>query len=86
MQEIGSKKIDGNHFALCDGNFGSAAKMQIEYFPFIKALFCEVNPIPIKTAMNLMGLNAGKLRLPLCDMSETNLELLKSEMKKLSLI
>ena len=69
-----------------DGDFRAAAQKQMEYFPFIKALFCEVNPIPIKTAMNLMGLNAGKLRLPLCDMSDTNLELLKSEMKKLSLI
>lgn len=72
---------------LCfDGDFRAAAQKQMEYFPFIKALFCEVNPIPIKMAMNLMGLNAGKLRLPLCDMSDTNLELLKSEMKKLSLI
>lgn len=72
---------------LCfDGDFRAAAQKQMEYFSFIKALFCEVNPIPIKTAMNLMGLNAGKLRLPLCDMSDTNLELLKSEMKKLSLI
>ena len=72
---------------LCfDGDFKAAAQKQMEYFPFIKALFCEVNPIPIKTAMNLMGLNAGKLRLPLCEMSEANLELLKSEMKKLSLI
>ena len=72
---------------LCfDGDFRAAAQKQMEYFPFIKALFCEVNPIPIKTAMNLMGLNAGKLRLPLCDMSDTNLELLKSEMKKLFLI
>lgn len=72
---------------LCfDGDFRAAVQKQMEYFPFIKALFCEVNPIPIKTAMNLMGLNAGKLRLPLCDMSDTNLELLKSEMKKLSLI
>lgn len=69
-----------------DGDFKAAAEMQKKYFPFIKALFCEVNPIPIKTAMNLMGLNAGKLRLPLCEMSEANLELLKSEMKKLSLI
>ena len=72
---------------LCfDGDFKAAAQKQMEYFPFIKALFCEVNPIPIKTAMNLMGLNAGKLRLPLCEMSDANLELLKSEMKKLSLI
>lgn len=72
---------------LCmNGDFKGASEKQIEYFGLIKALFCEVNPIPVKTAINLMGLNAGKLRLPLCDMSENNLEFLKSEMKKLLLI
>jgi 4-hydroxy-tetrahydrodipicolinate synthase len=40
----------------------------------------EVSPIPVKTAMNLMGMNAGKLRMPLTDMSEENLKILKQEM------
>ena len=73
--------------SLCfEGKFKEATSMQLKYFGFIKALFSEVNPIPVKTAMNLMGLSAGKLRLPLCEMTDENLEKLKSEMKKLALI
>jgi len=72
---------------LClDGDFKKAGDMQIKYFNIIKALFCEVNPIPVKTALNLMGKSAGKLRLPLYEMEEKNLEFLKSEMEKLNLI
>jgi 4-hydroxy-tetrahydrodipicolinate synthase len=64
---------------LClDGNFAEAAKMQCDYMQLIDALFCEVNPIPIKTAMNLMGFDVGPLRLPLCDMEEKNLNTLKA--------
>ncbi|MBQ6894902.1 MAG: 4-hydroxy-tetrahydrodipicolinate synthase [Clostridia bacterium] len=73
--------------ALClEGDFKKAGDMQIKYFNLVKALFCEVNPIPVKTALNLMGKNAGKLRLPLYEMEEKNLEFLKSEMKALNLI
>lgn len=73
--------------ALClNGDFVSAGKLQIKYFNLVKALFCEVNPIPVKTALNLMGLGAGKLRLPLYEMEDKNLEFLKAEMKKLNLI
>lgn len=72
---------------LClDGDYKRAGDMQVKFLPLIRALFCEVNPIPVKTAMNLMGFNAGKLRLPLFEMEEKNLERLKTEMKKLSLI
>lgn len=72
---------------LClDGNFTEAGKLQVKYFNLVKALFCEVNPIPVKTAMNLMGFNVGKLRLPLYEMDEKNLEFLKSEMKKMNLM
>lgn len=72
---------------LClDGDFAEAGKLQVKYFNLVKALFCEVNPIPVKTAMNLMGFAAGKLRLPLYEMEDKNLEFLKSEMKKLNLI
>ena len=46
--------------------------MQIKALDLIDALFCEVNPIPVKTALNLMGLNVGPLRLPLCEMEEAN--------------
>lgn len=73
--------------SLClKGDYTSAGKMQVEFYNLVKALFCEVNPIPVKTAMNLMGFDAGSLRLPLYEMAEDNLEFLKSEMQKFSLI
>ncbi len=73
--------------ALCEkGDFKQAGKMQTDFLPLIRALFCEVNPIPVKTAMNLMGFKAGVLRLPLFEMEDKNLERLKTEMKKLNLI
>lgn len=72
---------------LCiNGDFKAAGQMQTKLYPLINALFCEVNPIPVKTAMNLMGYDAGKLRLPLYEMSDSNLQILKLEMQKLSLI
>ncbi|MFA6670975.1 MAG: dihydrodipicolinate synthase family protein, partial [Bacillota bacterium] len=49
-------------------------ELQLKIMPIFKAMFCEVNPIPIKTAMNLLGYNVGKLRLPLTDMTVKNLE------------
>jgi 4-hydroxy-tetrahydrodipicolinate synthase len=52
----------------------------------IKALFIEVSPIPVKAAMNLMGMNVGKCRLPLVDMSDKNLEVLQKALKKYGLI
>ena len=55
-----------------DGDTEKAKQMQISMIPLVKALFCEVNPIPVKEAMNILGWNAGPCRLPLCEMSEAN--------------
>ena len=55
--------------------------MQLKLKPLIDALFIEVNPIPVKTAMNLLGFNVGNLRLPLAEMEDKNLEVLKQELK-----
>ncbi|NLO83385.1 MAG: 4-hydroxy-tetrahydrodipicolinate synthase [Clostridiales bacterium] len=63
-----------------NGDIEGSRKLQFKLFPLIEALFLEVNPIPVKTAMNLMGMNVGKLRMPLTDMSESNLEVLKQRM------
>lgn len=72
---------------LClEGKFEEAAKLQIDYCDLIDALFCEVNPIPVKTAMNLIGWNAGKLRMPLSEMEEKTLEQLKIALKNHKLI
>lgn len=62
------------------GNTLKAQEMQIKYTGLINALFCDVNPIPVKTAMNLAGMNAGPLRLPLIPMSESNTEFLKEKL------
>ena len=63
---------------LClENNFAEATKIQINYLDLINALFCEVNPIPVKAALNIMGWNVGKCRLPLCDLSTENHIMLK---------
>lgn len=72
--------------AYLDGDCAKATKMQLEYLELVNNLFIEVNPIPAKTALNLMGKNAGNLRLPLVDMEEGNLEKLKASLKKHNLI
>lgn len=72
--------------AFFDGNAEKAKDMQLKYLDLINALFVEVNPIPVKTALNLMGYNAGNLRLPLIEMEEKNLEVLKTSMKAAGLL
>ena len=74
-----------SHLCLED-DFAQASRLQIDHMNFIDALFLEVNPIPIKAAMNLAGYNAGGLRLPLCDMTEKNLAILKQTMKDMGLL
>lgn len=68
------------------GKVNEALKIQIDTLNFANSLFVETNPIPVKTAMNLMNMNVGSLRLPLCNMEESNVEVLKREMKNLNLI
>lgn len=63
-----------------NGDIEGSKKLQLDMKPLIDALFIEVNPIPVKTAMNLLGFKVGNLRLPLADMSEKNLEVLKQEL------
>lgn len=77
--------VEMSHLCL-ENDFLSASRLQIQYMDLIDALFCEVNPIPVKTAMNLMGQAAGPLRLPLCDMSEAHTELLRASMVRMGLI
>lgn len=63
------------------GKTDEAAKLQIECADLIDALFCEVNPIPVKAAMRLMGYNVGPLRMPLTDPEEKSLEQIKTALK-----
>lgn len=64
--------------AYFDGDPAKCTKLQLEALDLINALFCEVNPIPVKTAMNLMGMEVGPLRSPLCTMDPKNEERLRS--------
>jgi len=77
--------VEMAHLCL-DGQFQQAGALQIEYMPLLDALFCEVNPIPIKTAMGLMGMEAGPLRLPLCEMTEQDLATLRAAMESADLL
>lgn len=63
-----------------EGKHEEALKLQLNALALNDAIFIETNPIPVKTAMNLMGMKVGNLRLPLCDMSEGNLEVLRREL------
>ena len=66
-----------------DGNIKSAFDIQLKYLDFIEALFCEVNPIPVKAAMKLLGYDVGGLRLPLTELEEANKVRLKESMENL---
>ena len=65
-----------------DGDLKTAQKLQREAIPLVDALFSEVNPIPVKTAMNLMGLQVGPLRSPMCEMGADNAKKLAQVMKE----
>lgn len=72
---------------LClENNFHEAGKMQIELLKLINNLFIDVNPIPVKEAMNLMGMNVGECRLPLIRMEQKKIDALAESMKKAGLI
>lgn len=69
-----------------DGKHDEALKMQLDALNLISSLFSEVNPIPVKYALNLMGYDFGKPRLPLVELSDKNKVVLENEMKKMNLI
>ncbi|CUH96592.1 4-hydroxy-tetrahydrodipicolinate synthase [Propionispora sp. 2/2-37] len=68
------------------GDIQGAVKLQLKTLNLIKALFSEVNPIPIKAAVNLLGFKAGQCRMPLTELSDSHLELLRREMKAYGLL
>lgn len=69
-----------------EGNTSDSLKLQLDNLELINTLFIETNPIPVKVAMNLMGLDVGDLRLPLYDMDEKNEKILKSVLNDYKLI
>ncbi len=69
-----------------DNNFAEATKLQLEYLNLINTLFIEVNPIPVKAAMNMMGLPSGPCRMPLCDMTDEHIEAMRKALAAKGLI
>ena len=69
-----------------DGNIEKSLQMQLDLLPFVNALFCEVNPVPVKTAMAEMGLCDIEMRLPLCEMEDATKARLVAALKKHGLL
>ena len=72
--------------SILNDDYTRAVELHYEMLDLIRALFVESNPVPVKTAMNLMGLPSGPLRQPLCEMKDENLEILKKALKDADLI
>ena len=69
-----------------EGKTKESLALQLKYLDLINALFCEVNPVPVKTAMGLMGLCTDEMRLPLCEMEENNKERLATALRNHGII
>ena len=68
------------------GDVKGSLELQMKYLPLIRALFCEVNPIPVKKALNLMGMEVGSVRMPLTEMEEEHAKVLLAELKKVGIV
>ena len=77
LSNVAPEKTKAMADAALDGDFDTAAALQIELFPLIQALFSEVNPIPIKAAMKEIGYDCGSCRLPLTPMDQEKFKKLK---------
>lgn len=82
ISNIAPRKFTNMIHNYFNGNLEEATKVQLESIKLIKALFCEVNPIPVKAALNSMGYDYGTPRLPLIEMSSTNKGVLEKAMKE----
>ncbi|MGE5280676.1 MAG: 4-hydroxy-tetrahydrodipicolinate synthase [Deltaproteobacteria bacterium] len=80
------RDVKGMVTAFADGDTQGAQRLHYKMLPLIKAMFIETNPIPVKTAMGLMGLCEPALRLPMCPLSEANLAKLKEALKDYGLL
>ncbi len=86
MSNIAPKYMHDMVMAIKSGDLQTGLKMQIDLLSIVKAIFCEVNPIPVKEALNIMGKDVGVCRMPLVPMTEEHREYLKKEMEAFGLI
>ena len=80
LSNIAPKYTHDLAMSYLNGDAQKSCEMQLKALPLVRALFCEVNPIPVKAAMNLMGKEVGPLRMPLTEMEEEHKETLKKAM------
>lgn len=78
---VAPKKVHDMVSAFLEGDVKTATDIQLEAIDLIDALFCEVNPIPVKAAMNMLGYNAGILRAPLTELSDAHKEVMKKALE-----
>ena len=86
LSNVAPKKTHDICQAMLDGDVKLGAKLQLEALPLIDALFCEVNPIPVKAALNLMGMKVGDMRMPLTKLEPEHVKLLEKEMKEYGIL
>ena len=86
LSNVAPQYVHDMVYKFFEGDVAGSRKMQLEALPVINALFCEVNPIPVKAAMNLQGKEVGPLRAPLTEMEPEHQEVLKKAMKELGIL
>ena len=86
LSNIAPQKVHEMCEAFQKGDMKKSAQMQLDAIPLIEALFCEVNPIPVKEAMNLMGMEVGPYRRPVVEMEPANRERLRRELVNYGLL
>ncbi|MEY8493174.1 4-hydroxy-tetrahydrodipicolinate synthase [Lachnospiraceae bacterium 29-91] len=86
LSNVAPKYVHDMVYKFFDGDVQGSCKMQLEALPLCDALFCEVNPIPVKAAMNLMGKECGPLRGPLTEIEPQHKELLKKAMQEFGIL
>ena len=85
LSNIAPKNTHDMVMKYLEGDVVGSRELQLKYFPLINALFCEVNPIPVKKAVNLMGFQVGALRMPLTELEPANAERLRKEMQAIGI-
>lgn len=86
LANVAPKETHDMVMAYLDGDVKRAAQLQLKYIEFVQTLFCEVSPIPVKKALELMGFQTKRLRMPLTEMEELNVQKLKNAMRKTGLL
>lgn len=86
LSNVAPKYTHDMVYKYLEGSVTESAKMQLKALPLVDALFCEVNPIPVKAAMNMLGKEVGTLRAPMTELEPAHKELLKKAMQEFGIL